>query len=115
MCLSDSYDRVYAMSFVDRLIVMRAGSIEQQGSPEEVYNRPATTFSAQFVGGSNLVRGTGSGAVASTPLGDVSLSQAATGPVLLSVRPENIEVRLDGEGGEIGRASCREGEQRRGV
>jgi len=102
-----THDQDEAMSFGDRLIVMRAGSIEQQGSPEEVYNRPATTFSALFVGGSNLVRGTGSGAVASTPLGDVSLSQAATGPVLLSVRPENIEVRLDGEGGVPARVTER--------
>ena len=102
-----THDQDEAMSFGDRLILMRSGSIEQEGTPEDVYLRPLSTFSALFLGGSNLLRGEGAGAVASTPLGDVSLSKAATGPLLLSVRPENIQVRLDGDSGVPARVTER--------
>lgn len=102
-----THDQDEAMSFGDRLVLMRGGSIEQVGTPEDVYLRPASTFSALFLGGSNLLRGEGRGSVASTPLGDLSLTQAAAGSVLLSVRPENIEVRTSGEAGVPARVTDR--------
>ncbi len=94
-----THDQDEAMSFGDRLVLMRAGSIEQEGTPEEVYLRPGSTFSALFLGGSNLLRGEGSGSMATTPLGDLSLSRSASGSVLLAVRPENIQVRPGSGGG----------------
>ncbi|WP_116084572.1 ABC transporter ATP-binding protein [Tropicimonas sp. IMCC34011] len=45
-----THDQAEALSLADRIIVMRGGRIEQQGSPEEIYNRPATGFVADFVG-----------------------------------------------------------------
>ena len=45
------------MSFSDRLIVMRAGHIEQDDAPERVYRQPATAFVASFLGRTNLIPG----------------------------------------------------------
>jgi sn-glycerol 3-phosphate transport system ATP-binding protein len=45
-----THDQVEAMSMADRIILMREGRIEQEGSPEELYARPATLFSARFIG-----------------------------------------------------------------
>ncbi len=44
-----------AMALADLIVVMNAGRIEQQGAPQEVFNRPATEFVARFMGGHNVV------------------------------------------------------------
>jgi sn-glycerol 3-phosphate transport system ATP-binding protein len=45
-----THDQVEAMSMADRIILIREGRIEQQGSPEELYAKPATMFAARFIG-----------------------------------------------------------------
>jgi sn-glycerol 3-phosphate transport system ATP-binding protein len=45
-----THDQTEAMSMADQVILMRAGRIEQDGQPEDLYNRPATTFAATFIG-----------------------------------------------------------------
>jgi len=45
-----THDQVEAMSMADRVILMREGRIEQEGSPEDLYARPATIFAARFIG-----------------------------------------------------------------
>ena len=45
-----THDQTEAMTMADRIILMRAGRIEQNGSPAELYERPATAFAARFVG-----------------------------------------------------------------
>jgi sn-glycerol 3-phosphate transport system ATP-binding protein len=52
------------MTLAERMIVMNAGRMEQIGTPDEVYHRPATTFVAGFIGSPpmNLVRGRAEGA-----------------------------------------------------
>ena len=54
-----THDQVEAMTLAQRMIVMHAGVMEQFGTPEEVYTRPATTFVASFIGSPpmNLSRG----------------------------------------------------------
>jgi spermidine/putrescine transport system ATP-binding protein len=52
-----THDQEEAMAMSDRLAVMNDGRIEQLGSPEEVYERPATAFVASFLGASNLIEG----------------------------------------------------------
>ncbi len=85
-----THDQEEAMTFAERLAVMRAGRLEQEGAPEAVYLRPRTAFVASFLGSTNLLRGTGRGSVADTVLGPIPLTQAAEGSVLLSVRPEDL-------------------------
>ena len=53
-----THDQDEALSMSDRIAVMRDGRIIQQGSPSELYDRPATTFVADFLGRSNFLRGT---------------------------------------------------------
>jgi iron(III) transport system ATP-binding protein len=52
-----THDQLEAMTLGDRVVVMRAGRIEQVGSPEEVYKRPRTRFAADFMGIPNLMDG----------------------------------------------------------
>ena len=53
-----THDQLEAITLADRVVVMRAGKIEQVGSPEEIYRRPRTRFCADFVGIPNLLEGT---------------------------------------------------------
>ena len=45
-----THDQVEAMTLADRIVVMRGGLVQQVGTPEEIYDRPATTFVAAFIG-----------------------------------------------------------------
>lgn len=53
-----THDQEEALSMSDRIVVMNAGSAEQIGAPEEVYERPATAFVADFLGKANMLPGT---------------------------------------------------------
>ncbi|MEB2843171.1 ATP-binding cassette domain-containing protein [Rhizobiales bacterium RZME27] len=50
-----THDREEAMVMADRIVILDGGRIAQQGSPEEVYNRPASSFVAAFMGAENLL------------------------------------------------------------
>jgi iron(III) transport system ATP-binding protein len=50
-----THDQVEAMTMADRIVVMNAGRVEQIGTPEDLYERPASRFVARFLGGSNVV------------------------------------------------------------
>lgn len=52
-----THDQSEALALSDRVVVMNQGSIEQTGSPQEVYNNPATEFVASFLGHSNILPG----------------------------------------------------------
>jgi iron(III) transport system ATP-binding protein len=52
-----THDQAEAMTTADQIVVMNGGRIEQAGTPEEVYDRPASEFVARFLGGTNIVRG----------------------------------------------------------
>ncbi|WFP74957.1 ABC transporter ATP-binding protein [Mesorhizobium sp. WSM4906] len=53
-----THDQEEALSMSDRIVVMNAGSVEQIGTPEEVYETPATAFVADFLGKANMLAGT---------------------------------------------------------
>ncbi|MBX3502244.1 MAG: ABC transporter ATP-binding protein [Alphaproteobacteria bacterium] len=52
-----THDQAEAMTTADLIAVMNQGTVEQLGSPEEVYYRPSSEFVARFIGGSNILRG----------------------------------------------------------
>ncbi|MBU6503380.1 MAG: sn-glycerol-3-phosphate import ATP-binding protein UgpC [Burkholderiales bacterium] len=81
-----THDQVEAMTLAQRMIVMNAGRMEQFGTPEEVYARPATTFVASFMGAPpmNLLRN-GPNAALGGPNG-----------ALLGIRPEHLEITSEG-------------------
>lgn len=89
-----THDREEAMVMADRIVIMEAGRIAQQGAPEEVYNRPASSFVAAFMGAENTF-----------PLsGDV-----AGGNVAIDAGPcnEGVSLPLDGRPLESGAFEAR--------
>jgi ABC-type Fe3+/spermidine/putrescine transport system ATPase subunit len=69
-----THDQTEALVMSDRIAVMRAGRIEQLGTPDTIYNDPATSFVAGFVGQSNLVDGVCTAAEPVTPTCTVRLA-----------------------------------------
>jgi putative spermidine/putrescine transport system ATP-binding protein len=94
-----THDQEEALSISDRIVVMREGKIEQVGTPFEIYNRPATSFVASFIGSLNVLRGIvmdpAAGKVSidgQDILAAGSLAAASGGAVRLSLRPEMISL-----------------------
>ncbi|GIV58237.1 MAG: iron(III) ABC transporter ATP-binding protein [Rhodothermaceae bacterium] len=103
-----THDQEEALSFADRVAVMRQGRIEQVGTPEEVYYEPRTLFVAQFLGRTNLLLAEAQGTEADTPLGRVALNRSAHGPVLVSLRPEHLTLDVPEPGTPAGEVVARE-------
>jgi putative spermidine/putrescine transport system ATP-binding protein len=86
-----THDQHEAMALSDRIALLRNGALEQIASPREIYARPATAYTAQFIGQTNLLRGEiNNGVVRCGPL-QWKASQA-TGAALFSLRPEAIRL-----------------------
>ncbi len=92
-----THDQGEALSLADQVAVMAAGRFLQVASPDELYLDPATPGVAAFVGNAALVQADATGATATSSLGVVTLRRPVTGPVLLAIRPEQVQVRLSGE------------------
>ncbi len=77
-----THDQTEAMTMADRVVLLRNGRIEQVGSPEELYARPATAFTASFIGAPpmNLMHGNG---------------------VTVGVRPENMRLASSGQAASV--------------
>jgi sn-glycerol 3-phosphate transport system ATP-binding protein len=93
-----THDQVEAMSMADRVILLNQGRIEQNGAPVELYETPANTFVARFIGTPPmnllpLVPHREGAAIAGTD-GPAVLPAGCAGG-MLGVRPEHIELRLD--------------------
>lgn len=101
-----THDQDEAISVADRIVVMSNGKIEQIGTPEDIYERPANRFVAEFIGESNFLSGEADGdgrfrlssgqAIGYGHIGDSAARKT------LSIRPENI--RLERGAGERDRA-----------
>jgi len=93
-----THDQVEAMSMADRVVLMRAGRIEQNGTPVELYERPANTFVARFIGTPpmNLLRleAARGGAVIAGTDGPVVLD-AGCAAGMLGVRPEHMQLAFE--------------------
>ena len=100
-----THDQVEAMTMADKIVVLRAGRIEQVGAPLDLYNRPANRFVAGFIGSPQMnflpvtVAGNDSDGVAVALPGGRTLSaiDVRSGPVvgtalMLGVRPEHIAI-----------------------
>jgi putative spermidine/putrescine transport system ATP-binding protein len=92
------------MALSDRIVVMNGGRAEQVGRPDEIYNRPASRFVAEFIGALNLLpatlRDAATGQV-DTALGPVRLNRAVAQPpgsaLTLAFRPESLRLIPTGE------------------
>ena len=73
-----THDQVEAMTLAQRMIVMNGGRMEQFGTPEEVYNRPASTFVASFIG--------------SPPMNLLKKAPGTNAQRILGIRPEHLDI-----------------------
>jgi sn-glycerol 3-phosphate transport system ATP-binding protein len=76
-----THDQVEAMTLAQRMMVMNAGIMEQFGTPEEVYNRPASTFVASFIG--------------SPPMNLLKTAPDGKTGQILGIRPEHLDIGTD--------------------
>ncbi len=88
-----THDQEEAMAMADRIVVMNAGRIEDEGPPERVYRRPASRFAAEFMGEINILTGrTG------VPKGETLTVGTALGPLPVQVGarrfPTSVAVKL---------------------
>ncbi|HEY9358547.1 MAG TPA: ABC transporter ATP-binding protein [Arthrobacter sp.] len=108
-CLYVTHDQAEAMAMSDRVAVLNEGELHQVGSPREVYNRPATSFVARFIGRSNVLPCTvlgvdggsvsislADGTVLKTPRveGSISARVSAGDQAAVSLRPESISLTV---------------------
>lgn len=101
-----THDQEEAQTMADRIVVMNEGRVEQVGTPEEVYDAPATPFVADFIGVMNFldarVESAGRVQVAGHSLAANTGAIAAGTPVRAALRPEDITL---GEAGADGLAA----------
>ena len=117
-----THDQEEAMTMADTIAVMNEGKIEQMGSPADLYDNPRTAFVANFLGQSNLIKGTIVDSSAEGKIVDIfgtkialpaSRNHAHDSSVLLGIRPEKIRIAPAGtamngnvlQGGTISDAS----------
>ncbi|MEX0340575.1 MAG: ABC transporter ATP-binding protein [Arenibacterium sp.] len=96
-----THDQIEAMTLADGVVVMKAGIVQQVGSPTEIYDTPANTFVASFIGNPamNLIEGEITGGIFRAPNTVVEGLNAPDGAVTLGFRAEDASV-VDA-GGEI--------------
>ncbi|HEX4509493.1 MAG TPA: sn-glycerol-3-phosphate ABC transporter ATP-binding protein UgpC [Burkholderiaceae bacterium] len=107
-----THDQVEAMTLGDRIAVMKEGVVQQFGSPDDIYARPATRFVAEFIGSPamNMIAATRSATGASAQGMDLALDaphraalerQAGHGDLVYGLRPESLQLASDGLAGRI--------------
>ena len=98
-----THDQIEAMTMADKIVLMKGGAIEQVGTPDELFDRPATVFAADFVGSPaiNFLHGTvDEGAVfrsdgLSIPLPE-AMAEARGRSVTCGLRPSDLTIAADG-------------------
>ncbi|MGD9829044.1 MAG: sn-glycerol-3-phosphate import ATP-binding protein UgpC [Hyphomicrobiaceae bacterium] len=100
-----THDQVEAMTMADRLVVMDSGIAQQVGTPRELYQKPANTFVAGFIGSPamNLLKGALAGSGESVQIGATRLTlptplraqPAGTSDLTVGIRPEDLHIAPD--------------------
>ncbi len=93
-----THDQEEALAISDRVVVMNAGRIEQQGTPRELYQTPATHFVADFIGSANIVSGHYADGL--VHLGEARIphrQDIASGPVDVVILPETVRPAAQGQ------------------
>jgi len=91
-----THDQQEALSLADVVVVMRDGRVEQAGTPEAVYARPATRWAAEFLGAAEVVPGTASDGAVDCELGRFPADRGLQGAVEVVVRPESVAISAAG-------------------
>jgi len=95
-----THDQDEALSLADHVVLMRSGTVEQVGSPDAIYRRPATRWAAEFVGTVDVLPGVAEAGRIETPLGTVPDPGVHRGAVDVALRPEDVALTVDDEHGD---------------
>ena len=95
-----THDQEEALSIADRVAFMWRGRVEQVGTPEEIYRRPASAHAAEFIGDANIYRLSALRDRVRTPFGEYD-APAGAKRVVVVVRPEDVALSPDGVPGEL--------------
>jgi sulfate transport system ATP-binding protein len=93
-----THDQEEALEVADRVIVMNQGKIEQIGTPEQVYNHPATPFVYNFLGNVNLFHGrmdNGKLYLGDTEIQDIGESKSISDKAYIYIRPHHFDLYLE--------------------
>ncbi|CAN5701483.1 sn-glycerol-3-phosphate ABC transporter ATP-binding protein UgpC [soil metagenome] len=98
-----THDQVEAMTLGDRLCVMSKGEVQQVGTTDDIYNRPANTFVASFMGSPpmSLIPGTVNAGVLQIAGATLDSVPGPDGAVTVGVRPEHLEVHTTATDGTV--------------
>lgn len=95
-----THDPQEAMAVGDQVVLMRRGRVEQTGSPYDIYDRPVSSYAAEFMGPCNRLTGIWAKGHIETPIGnfpaDLDLADGAL--AVACIRPQTLAVMRDGEG-----------------
>jgi ABC-type Fe3+/spermidine/putrescine transport system ATPase subunit len=96
-----THDQEEALAIADRVVLMHAGEVVQEGSPEEIYLEPANAFAADFLGVSNRLDGVAEAGL--LRVGDQALRYEGPlrGPVLAIVRSSDLSLEHANEAGAV--------------
>ncbi len=94
-----THDQAEALSIAETVAVMRDGVVEQVGTPEEIYSRPASRWVARFLGEIEVVPGEAAAGRVECELGSFTVDAGVQGPVDVLVRPESIAIGISGPEG----------------
>jgi len=95
-----THDQEEALAVSDRICVMNKGNVEQIGTPFEIYRKPLRKFAASFVGTMNFLPGRIEGGHLIVGSQSAAYSTDASGPVEVSIRPENVQLAVIPSEGE---------------
>ena len=99
-----THDQEEAFVLGNHVAVMREGRLVQVGTPQAIYERPADSWVASFVGDANLLPGVAHDGMAQTPLGTIPVVESGLGDVQVLIRPEHLVVSPgDGANGGVAR------------
>jgi len=87
-----THDQPEALSLADTVVVLRAGRVEQVGTPEAVYERPRSHWVANFLGEADVLPGTAHEGFAECELGRFAVETELSGAVELVIRPESVAI-----------------------
>ena len=95
-----THDQIEAMTLADRVVVMKKGVVQQVGSPTEIYDHPANTFVASFIGSPamNLIEGIVSSGTFRADHVEIAGLSAKDGPLTLGFRAEDAALAPAGQG-----------------
>jgi spermidine/putrescine transport system ATP-binding protein len=96
-----THDQGEALSLANRIAVMNAGRIEQEGDAESIYAAPATRFVATFIGEANLLAGERAGGRVTLQAGPSFTDAGPDGPITAVVRPKAIRLLAPGEEADV--------------